>query len=262
MNFKFLNTAVITLALSAASVINVANAGAILFAQDVVGGDTTIASVLSADGHSVTSMIGGFSGGINADLTGDLSAYDAIFWSASGTGNGGTHNESQFAALENYAFNGGKVYVTGYDSIAHPLDQWLINFVGGSSSVDTGSNVLSALLGQNSLTNGLFDIEGIAPTGAGNDRDGLLGLSGDTQCISVDSSSCQWSLRSIGSGEIAYVSAGWSGTGIETTFSDSDSAYHKGLRNFAHNAVPVPEPSTFLIFSLGLMGLGLRTVKK
>ena len=243
-----------------------ANAGLVLFANDVTGGDSSIAEVLSADGHNVTSLIGGFDSGINSDLTGNLSSFDAVFWSASGSSSGNLHEQEQFSSLISYVFNGGNVFVTGYDSIASPGDPWLIDFVGGGSSVDLPGTNLTALTGANDLTKGLFDIEGSIPTGAGSDRDGLNDLTVETSCLSFsDNSSCQWSLRNHGLGQIAYVSAGHNAVGIDSAWTQQGGSYNAAIRNFAYNAsgpVEVPEPSTIAILAFGLFGLVSRRHKK
>lgn len=262
MNFKFLKAAFAGAILVSS---NLANAGIILYAQDHASGDTSIANVLSNDGHNVTSLVGGFSSGVNSDLTSNLSGYDAIFWSASGEGSGNVHNENQFTALLSYVFNGGNVFVTGYDSIASPFDSWLVSFVGGSGSVDLPGTDLTQLVGSNSLTTGLFDIENITPTGAYSDRDGLTGLTAGTNCLSTSTGgSCQWALRTYGAGEIAYVSAGVSGSGVDPALSTNGNVYNSGLRNFAYNAnmSQIPEPSTLAIFALGIIGLASRRFKK
>src|SRR5690606_7354349 len=62
----------------------------ILFVSDS-GVGSSIATVLANDGHNVTSVLGAYSGGTVSVLLGDLSEYDAIFWSASGNGFGDFH---------------------------------------------------------------------------------------------------------------------------------------------------------------------------
>jgi hypothetical protein len=56
-------------------------AGTVLFVSDTTT-DLDIATALTGDGHTVTTVTGDYAGG-NATLKGDLSAYDAVFWSTS-----------------------------------------------------------------------------------------------------------------------------------------------------------------------------------
>lgn len=112
------------------------HAANLLFVSDC-GGGQNIATVLQADGHIVTSVLSDFSGGYNATLAGPVTQYDVIFWVASGTGSGSTHDDAAvFTNLEAYCSAGGRVFVTGYDSIASPTDPNLIAFLGGTSSQD------------------------------------------------------------------------------------------------------------------------------
>src|SRR5688572_21294262 len=67
-----------------------ASAANILVVSDAFT-DTNIAMVLQGDGHTVTLVTGDYMGGTNPTLAGDLSAYDAVFWSATVNGFGGTH---------------------------------------------------------------------------------------------------------------------------------------------------------------------------
>lgn len=223
-------------------IIEPATANNILFVSDSgVGG--AIADVLEGDGHTVTRVMDAFSGGDVPALSGDLSAYGAIFWSASGNSSGDQHtNSTMFANLEAYVAAGGRVFVTGYDSIASPGDPQLIAFLGGTGSSDFGSPN-TGTSGANALTTGVIDIQGVQPTGYYGDTDTLYPAEGtETVVGSSYTGGASWTLRDLGAGEIAYVSNGMSGSsgshGSWTNTADGgDGAYNAAIRNFAFNAV-------------------------
>ncbi|MBL96165.1 MAG: hypothetical protein CMF70_12780, partial [Magnetovibrio sp.] len=222
----------------------------ILFVSDS-GGSGGIATVLEGEGYDVTSVMDNFSGGSTPALSGDLSQYAAIYWQASGDGSGSTHtNAAMFSNLEAYVQGGGRVFVTGYDSIASPSDPQLISFVGGGSSQDTPGQPGVAIDAANSLTTGAVDIRGVVPAGGHGDTDELKSLGSDTIGVAPSTggrTGYQWTLRSLGEGEIAYVSNGQSGTSAShaswtNTSSGGSGAYNAALRNFAQSAVPETEP--------------------
>jgi VCBS repeat-containing protein len=214
--------------------------GNVLFVSDSgVGSD--IATVLTGGGHQVDVVLDDFTSGSNPALLGDLSDYSTIFWSASGDQYGSNHTDSGvFANLNQFVMAGGRVFVTGYDSIASPNDGQLISFLGGTSSDDYGLPS-SGASGANSLTTGVVDIVGVQPTGHYGDTDTLYTAPGTT--VVVDSSyggtGASWSLLGLGDGEIAYVSNGQYGTSGShsswtNTSSGGDGAYNAALLNFAH----------------------------
>src|SRR5262249_20774524 len=87
----------------------------------------------------------------------------------------------------------------------------------------------------NSLTVGMVDIRGVTPPTPG-DMDCLTGLTSGTLAVvtaSGDSSCVEWSLRTLGSGEIAYVTIGQMGSYWSTTTSGSAGAFNAVARNFA-----------------------------
>ena len=215
--------------------------GRVLFVSDSGAGEA-MADVLEADGHQVDRAIDDFVGGSNPALLGDLSSYDTIVWSASGNIYGDRHTDpAVFQNLEAFAQGGGRVFVTGYDSIASPEDPLLISFLGGTSSSDFGFPTTPATSG-NSLTEGVVDISGLQPTGYFGDTDTIYPAPG-TQVV-VESSytgGASWTLRPLGDGEIAYVSNGQIDTSSShaswtNTSSGSDGAYNAALRNFAFNS--------------------------
>jgi len=235
--------------------------------------DLNIGTVLSGDGHTVTTVTNDFSGGNNTVLQGPFGPFSAVFWSATGTQYGSNHSAATFTNLINYVIGGGRVFVTGYDSIASPLDANLIAFLGGTSSVDFGGNQNSGTItGSNSLSTGVVDIIGVDPTGNFSDWDTLTGLNSDTACVSARSGvsgGCAWSLRTLGLGEIAYISNGeyfTAGNGglhpsWEDTSAGGNGAFNAAIRNFAANSVAVPEPTSIILLGLGLLGLSYRKRK-
>jgi len=228
--------------------ISVGGGGKILFVSDSgVGSD--IATVLQGAGHEVDIVLDDFSGGYysgtNTALSGDLSEYAAIYWSASGNAYGDRHTDSGvFANLTDFVTNGGSVFVTGYDSIASPTDNQLISFLGGTGSRDFGSPN-SGTIGANSLKTGVVDIQGVQPSGYYGDVDTLyVDGSAGTQIVvgsSYGGTGASWSLRQLGDGEIAYVSNGQAGTsGSHASWTNTSTggagAYNAALLNFAHAA--------------------------
>jgi MYXO-CTERM domain-containing protein len=216
----------------------------VLFVSDV-STDTNIATVLSGDGHTVTVVLNDFASGDNPRLRADLSAFQAIVWSASGAGAGAEHtSDAVFTNLSAFVTAGGSVFVTGYDSIASPVDPRLIAFLGGTSSVDVPGAVGVCTAAENALTTGLVDIRGVTPSGGYSDRDALTGLRADTVsvCPTTGGASHQFTLRTLGLGRIAYVSNGQSGPSSAhvswstTTPAGGANAYNAALRNFVDNA--------------------------
>ncbi|MCO4772437.1 MAG: PKD domain-containing protein [Deltaproteobacteria bacterium] len=211
----------------------------ILFVADS-SSDTNIPAALTVDGHTVTSLTGQYSSstGATAALTGSLSAYDVVYWSATGTGFGSLNNDAlMIANLEAYVAGGGRVYVTGYDSIDSPDDPVLAQFVGGTGPTRDVPSAPAAIANVvTSLTYGLVDTRGVTPTGAFSDRDALTALASGTiplvQSSSVSTES-QWVLRPLGAGEVAYVSNGQNGTSSHASWTDPTSVYNASLRNFA-----------------------------
>ena len=195
------------------------------------GADTNIVTALRADGHTVTV------GADESALAGDLSAYEAVFWSATWC----SAPASTFTNLTAYVMGGGRVFVTGYDSLLSSAE--LVTFCGGTGRVDlVGSAEPGPILMEaNSLTTGVVDIRGVTPTGGHTDRDGLTGLTADTTEVSRSASggSAQWTLRALGDGEIAFVSNGTSSgahASWESTAAGGAGAYNAAIRNFAFAA--------------------------
>lgn len=243
-----------------------ASAAPILFVSDS-NTDLSIATLLSGAGHSVTKLIGQYSNGNTAALTGNLSGYAAVFWSATGTGSGGVNsNSAMYANLNNYVSAGGRVFVTGYDSIVSPTDTPLQNFLGGNGGLDTCDTPGTIANVTNSLTTGVVDIRGRTPGTTGGqtcDRDGLRNLTAGTVGIVASGNNLgyyQWTLRSLGAGEIAYVSNG-NPSGSSAMWTNG-SPYQYAVLNFAANAGQVPEPGTLALLGLGFAAIGAMRRRK
>jgi len=220
---------------------NSAMAANVLFVSDSTSDSTNIPSVLTGDGHTVTVVTNDYASDTNPTLQGSLAAYGLVVWSATGTGSGGEHSTAAvFSNLSSYVSAGGYVLVTGYDTVASPYDGNLLTFIGGTGSLDGGSPSGGAN-GPNSVTSGVVDIVGVMPTGGYGDQDTVTGLAGGTVGVVPTAAGWVWTLRTLGSGQIAYISNGMSGlehaSWLDTTSPPSgDGAYNAGLRNFASNA--------------------------
>ncbi|MFO0686492.1 MAG: hypothetical protein U0234_30815 [Sandaracinus sp.] len=213
-----------------------ASAARVLFVSDGHS-DAAIESVLRGDGHDVTRVDDDFVNGLNDTLEADLSGFDCVVWSATNDGTGAHHTDSLvFSNLEGFVADGGSVFVTGAGSISHG-DTMLVDFLGGTrGNAFTGAPAEVVDL-ETSLTTGVVDIRGIVPTDyAQQASEALSGLRDDTTVIvsaRLLPAGAQWSLRSLGSGQIAFVAgivnvdAQWL---MET--SGADGAYNAALRNF------------------------------
>jgi hypothetical protein len=221
-----------------------AEAADVLFVSDVLT-DVNIPDALRADGHDVTVVTNDFdfSTVLNRALLEDLSAYDCVVWSATGYGFGAFHDPAVFENLSGYVEAGGRVFVTGFGSVGYS-DTELVAFLGGTSgSGYTGTP--RAILGvDNSLTVGVVDLLGVTPTAYEFQYEGLLGLGSDTVAVvsgdpTFGGPAAQWTLRTLGLGEIAYVANG-SGSSFPVSWTASGSgaagAYNGALRNFVASA--------------------------
>ncbi|MGE0785946.1 MAG: hypothetical protein AB7S26_09680 [Sandaracinaceae bacterium] len=219
----------------------------VLLVSDTPGHDEHLATALRMDGNMVTVVTGDFAQG-NAALRADLSQYRLVVWIASGSDYGDAHGDpAVFSNLETYVQNGGRVLVTGYDAIASPTDPLLIQFLGGTDSRDVPSPPGPIVGDANSLTMGLVDIRNTVPTGMAGDRDALTGVLPGTVIVcpsSDDPTQGQWTLRTLGRGEIAWVSNGnasalqhesWIQTAPGPT-----GVYNAAVRNFAYAALRGP----------------------
>lgn len=246
-----ISTALITLALLVGAP-GLARATDVLLVSDPQGVDDNIATALRADGHTVTVVTGDFANN-NQGLRQDLSGYGLVVWIASASGYGEAHGDpTLFSHLEGYVSNGGRVLVTGYDVIASPNDPQLIAFLGGTGSRDVPAPPAPISMDANSLTTGAVDIRGMTPANPAGDRDALTGVQAGTVIVcasSNDPGQGQWTLRTLGQGEIAWVS---NGNGNATPIANwidrtpgPTGVFNAALRNFAQAArpsAPTPEP--------------------
>jgi hypothetical protein len=262
MTRKLVTTAaILTVVLAAAPLV----AGTVLFVSDTTT-DLGIATVLQGDGHTVTIVTNDYAGG-NPTLKGDLSSYDAVFWSTSQT----VHNDAALlAALTTWVQGGGHLFVTGADGVITSYNPTTAfqQFLGGTAGWDGGYNLTPIANVQTSLTVGVVNIRGLTPSYVG-DTDSLCGpLASGTIGLTVPTtgtSPCAggaygWTLRQLGAGEIAWVQSGNFTSTVppdEPLWTDTNPTgfgmYNGAVRNFAFNAALGPWATA--IPALGPSGL-------
>lgn len=232
-----------------------AAAGEVLFVN-YNGSDNTIPAALAADGHTVTSVDVPPATASTYFQNVNLGQYCAVVWSTAYA-----YNQDLSGAttrLANWATSGGDVLITTPDGIRrsnspYPTGQPdLVSLLGGTAATDNGNTYSTVANVSNSLTTGLVDIRGQTPPPI-SDMDALCGplASGTTGVVTAQNTGCAsepgyaWSLRTLGSGQVAFITSGnftsgddpdWSSTAIP-----GDGVYNAGLRNFVHAAcTPVP----------------------
>jgi hypothetical protein len=213
-----------------------AHAANVLFVADGTS-DMGIATALTADGHTVTVALNDLSDdGTSTALAGPLDAYDVIFWSGDGC-SGGFHDPATFANLTAFVMGGGRVFYTGYDSTyGDPGVPAFLGFSSGNDDVGGRPTALSST--PSSLTSGVRDITGLVPSDGYSDKDCETGPMAGVLVLSEDSSfrgCAQWSVRTLGEGEIAWVSNGTCG-GDERSWTDTSTTFNAAIRNFAYAA--------------------------
>jgi hypothetical protein len=137
----------------------------------------------------------------------------------------------------------------------------LVSLLGGSGATDNGDTYSTVANLSNSLTTGLIDIRGQQPPPI-SDMDALCGPldSNTVGLVTAQRTGCSsepgyaWSLRSLGSGQVAFITSGNFTSGDDPDWSNTaipgDGVYNAGLRNYVHSAclraaqVPVPAIST------------------
>ncbi len=218
----------------------------VLFVSDSTT-DLNIPAVIQADGHTVITATNQYvlATGETTALTYNLASFDAVVWSATGTGAGDLNSgAATLGNLASYVTGGGSLFVTGYDSVASPTDPALAALLGGTSPYDhSSSNTPGPLTSaSNTITTGVVDIRGVTPSGGYSDADAFSGVdTADTVALATHvGGGVAWTLRSLGSGEIAYVSNGQFGPNSShsswtNTASGGPGAYNAALRNFVAN---------------------------
>ncbi|HSO23876.1 MAG TPA: hypothetical protein VLT81_13270 [Chondromyces sp.] len=223
-------------------------AGTILFVSDTTT-DLDIVTVLQGDGHTVTSVTNDYAGG-NTALKGDLSGYDAVFWSTSQV----NHNDAALlAVLTTWVQGGGRLFVTGADGVIPSYNPTTAfqEFLGGTAGWDGGYDLAPIANLETSLTVGAVDVRGLTPSYV-SDTDSLCGplangtigltspTTGSSPCVG---GAYGWTLRQLGAGEIAWVQSGnFASTNPpdEPLWTDTSPTgfgmYNGAVRNFAFNA--------------------------
>jgi len=238
----------------------------VLFVSDAAT-DTNIPVALTDDeGIRVITVVDDYLPAMQANptLEGALGSYEAVVWSASGnTGRGASHRAATTAALTDYATAGGYVFVTGTNALTSPFNMALVTFVGGTGAVDriglpNGPNVITGFgLAGWELKVGRVDIRGVTPTNGGPDFDALTGFGAGVTVVSANvvmSSEALWTIRSVGSGRVAFVSNGEVAGAVTAhpswtqTFPGvgGDHAYNAVLRNFVLSAQTAVGPTRVL----------------
>lgn len=232
-------------------------AGNVLFVN-YNNSDNTVPAALAADGHTVTSANVDPSTASNYFQNANVGQYCAVVWSTAYAYNQNVTGAS--ATLSSYATSGGHVLITTPDGIRN--NGGLVSLLGGSGGTDNGNAYSTVANVSNSLTTGLIDIRGQQPPPI-SDMDALCGPlgSGTVGLVTAQNTGCAsepgyaWSLRSLGSGQVAFITSGNFTSGNDPDWSNTaipgDGVYNAGLRNYVYAAcipappVAVPTNSTF-----------------
>lgn len=261
-----------------------AQAGNVLFVN-YNGSDATVATALAADGHTVTTVDVDPATAANTYFqTANLGQYCAVVWSAA-YARSVADLSGATGALSTWVNNGGHLLISSPDGVAssgtNPNGQMdLVTLIGGSGGRDSGYNYSTVANVANSVTTGLVDIRNQQPS-IPSDTDSICApLSGDTiGLVTTPNSGCPsepgyaWTLRNLGSGQVAFMSSGgftaanidpdWSSTAIP-----GDGVYNAGLRNFVYAAcaprpqsIPASSPPGLIMLSFLLAGVVLIGLK-
>jgi hypothetical protein len=230
--------------------------------------DNTIEDALIADGHDVT-RVDVPPDTANSFFSGtDLGDFCTVVWSAAYAYDDDVSTAT--SVLTDWVASGGFALITAPDAIrAQSTD--MVQFLGGSSARDENLNFSPVADIANSLTTGLVDIRGLTPPDV-SDQDTLCGplVPGTVGLVtgtSMPDSTCPndegyaWTLRSLGTGEIAFISSGNFTSGDDPDWSDTTipggGVYNAALRNFARaGCSPRAEPQPIPTLSIwGLIAL-------
>lgn len=248
-----------------------ASAGDVLFVN-YNGSDSDIPAALTQDDHTVTSVDVPPDTANNFFQNEDLGQYCAVVWSTAYAYDDDLSGAE--STLSSWVTSGGHLLVTAPDGIREDGD--LVSLLGGTGATDSGNGYSLISTASNSVTNGLFDIRGQQPQDI-SDEDSLCGpLQPDTEgLVSAQNAGCPtgpgyvWTLRNLGSGQVAYIASGnFTGSTTNdpdwslTTLPDAG-VYNAGLRNFVQAActaspapVPAVSPLHLLLLVLSLVSLG------
>lgn len=218
-------------------------------------------SLLESNGWTVTAVYDDRDSdtGANTTLeTANLSGYDLIVFGASDDNKDTVEvtSAATIAALEEFASNGGFVFVIGYDSVASPEDLPLASFLAGAPVAATEDEIgTSSTQLPSFLTEGVFDITGVDLTQFDFDMDAIkqADLNPDeAKCVTgpdEEYDACSWTIRAVGQGCAAYVSLGGEDSGqveADPYFESADPTaefypYAAALLNFAYHSLQATE---------------------
>ena len=103
---------------------------------------TGVEPLLSPDGHNVTEIVDEWANSsVNLLDLPFLQTFDFVVWGASGSGLGDIHPQPVYDNLEAYIQSGGHLLVTGYDTLASPIDPGLATLVRSLTTDDTTGEV-------------------------------------------------------------------------------------------------------------------------
>lgn len=107
---------------------------------------TGVEPFLEADGHVVTSITNEWvNGSANLMDLSYLQQFGIVIWGASAGGYGDLHDPAVHTTLEAYIQGGGNLLVTGYDTLASPVDTNMANLVRSTTTADIGESSLTTL---------------------------------------------------------------------------------------------------------------------
>lgn len=127
---------------------------------------TAITSVMDSLGYPYTLLNDNWDGsqGVYTSDYNTLINYDVIIWYASGYSYGRLITQEEYTALEQYLQAGGRLLVTGYDTIGSPTDTLLADLIRSSSAGDGPFGATFTVInGSHPIMNGPY---GSFPTGS------------------------------------------------------------------------------------------------